>query len=177
MRAPPVACAVLLMAAALCVTACGVGTPAPAATKTVLQPASAPTPSPAPTATVAGKCVTGYEDVTAGWFDTLVDTAPPTSNPSELFAEAYQLTLTDTSSVTAEVTGFSVVFTSAVNGEEGSNTQTLSQPSFITPGSSLTWTESPWGTYSEGQASLGPYAAGVAGAFDSSSTCQLVQWN
>lgn len=58
-----------------------------------------------------------------------------------------------------------------------SDTENLASPVFITPGQSLTWTEYPWGTSTSGQgASVGPFAAGVAGAVNSAATCQLLQW-
>jgi hypothetical protein len=92
-------------------------------------------------------------------------------------AEAYQLTLTDSSSsVTAEVAGFAAVFYSG--GQElTSDSQSFTAPSFITPGQSLTWTEYPWGNSTAGQgASVGPFAAGQGGAVDTAATCQLDQW-
>jgi hypothetical protein len=92
-------------------------------------------------------------------------------------AEAYQLTLTDTSSsATAPVTGFAVVFYS--QGQElTSDQQTLGSPTFITPGQSLVWTEQPWGQSVSGRgASIGPFAAGDTGAVDTAATCTLLQW-
>jgi hypothetical protein len=77
----------------------------------------------------------------------------------------YQITLTNTSSVTVDVVGFSVVFYG--NGRPGrrSDNQTF-DPTFITQGQSLTWTEQ-----------TDAMNFGSDGAVDSSATCQLVQWD
>jgi hypothetical protein len=155
---------------------------APAATSpaTTSSPAaSSAAPSPVSTqATVTGKCAAGIDDLGTGMFYSMASILQGSGPGSgDEIAEAYQLTLTDNStSATAEVTGFAVVFYS--QGQElTSDTQNLSSPTFITPGQSLTWTEYPWGTSTSGQgASVGPFAAGVEGAVDSAATCQFLQW-
>jgi hypothetical protein len=148
--------------------------PAPAAN--VTTPAA---PSPVSTqATVSGSCVTGVYDITAGQFYSMTDlSSGSTTGSGDEIAEAYQVTLTDTSpSATAAVTGFAVVFYSG--GQElTSDQQTLGSATFITPAQSLTWTEHPWGTSVSGQGpSVGPFAAGGQGAVDSAATCELLQW-
>jgi hypothetical protein len=149
----------------------------PAATSAPAAPSAAPSPV-STQATVTGKCAAGVDDLSTGMFYSMASMLQGSGPGSEdEIAEAYQLTLTDnSSSATAEVTGFAVVFYS--QGQElTSDAQQLPSPTFITPGQSLTWTEYPWGTSTSGQgASVGPFAAGVAGAVDSAATCQLLQW-
>lgn len=172
----------------LTLAACGTRPAAavPATTPTPMAPgttsASAPSPaalSPVSTqATLSSKCVTGIYDETASQFYSMADLDHgATTGSGNAIAEAYQLTLTDRSpSVTAEVTGFAAVFYSG-GRELTSDTQSLTAPSFITPGQSLTWTEYPWGNSTADQgASIGPFAAGQTGAVDRAATCQLVQW-
>ena len=123
--------------------------------------ASSASPNPVSTqATVTGKCAAGIDDLGTGMFYSMASILQGSGPGSgDEIAEAYQLTLTDNStSATAEVTGFAVVFYS--QGQElTSDTQNLSSPTFITPGQSLTWTEYPWGTSTSGQgASVGPFA-------------------
>ncbi len=127
---------------------------------------------------VTGKCAAGIDDLGTDMFYSMANILQGSGPASgDEIAEAYQLTLSDNSpSATAEVTGFAVVFYS--QGQElTSDTQNFASPTFITPGQSLSWTEYPWGTSTSGQgASVGPFAAGVAGAVDSAATCQLLQW-
>ncbi len=172
--------AVILAAAAGC--ASPAGSPAPAVAPTVTTQATTPPAAPAPVstaATVTGKCVTGIEDTTTTEFYSMADILHgdmTALGPGDQLAEAYQLSLTNTSSVTAEVIGFSVAFYS--EGQElTSDSEPFGSPTFITAGQTLTWTEDPWGDYSNGQASVGPYAAGETGGINSVATCQLVQWN
>jgi hypothetical protein len=152
----------------------------PTAPATIAASAPSPAaPSPVSTlATLSSKCVAGIYDETASQFYSMADLDHgATTGSGDAIAEAYQLTLTDSSpSVTAEVTGFAAVFYSG--GQElTSDSQSLTAPSFITPGQSLTWTEYPWGNSTAGQgASIGPFAAGHTGAVDTAATCQLVQW-
>jgi len=158
------------------------GAAARAATRSAAtSPPAAPSAAPSPVstqATVTGKCAAGIDDLNTGIFYSMASILQGSGPGSgDEIAEAYQLTLTDnSSSVTAEVTGFAVVFYS--QGQElTSDTQNFASPTFITSGQSLTWTEYPWGTSTSGQgASVGPFAAGVAGAVDSAATCQLLQW-
>ena len=172
----PVAAIVALQA---CVLIAGCG-----ATVRVTAPPSPLPSTPAPastTATVTGSCVTGILDVTSGQFYSMSSYVHGDGYPAagDTIAEAYQLTLTDTSpSATAAVTGFAVVFYSA--GQElTSDSENLGSPTYITTGQSLTWIESPWGSETAGQQepSLGPFAAGVVGAVNTAATCQLLQWS
>ena len=135
--------------------------PAPAAT----APGA---PSPVSTeATVSSTCAPGVTDTTTGQFSPVSSTSVL---PSEDTPEgAYQVTLTNTSSVTADVTGFAVVFYDGSGTETGSTSNYVSE--FITPGQSLTFTENDWTNLSSA-----PFAAGSNGAVDAAATCQLVQW-
>lgn len=128
-------------------------------------------------ARVTSSCTTGMLDSNDGEFYSMSDIASGEGLTSgDATAEAYQLTLTDSQSARAvEVTGFAVAFYS--DGQElTSESETLDEPMFITPGQSLTWTEHPWG-YSSGGASVGPYAAGQTGAVDPGATCELIQYS
>jgi hypothetical protein len=168
-----------IVALAACVLIAGCGAPA----RVTAPPSPLPsTPAPPSSlATVTGSCVTGTYDVTSGQFYPMSSLTQGATGMTggDTIAEAYQLTLTDTSaSATAAVTGFAVVFYSA--GQElTSDSETLDTPTYITPGQSLTWTESPWGTETAGQQepSLGPFAAGEMGAVNTAATCQLLQWS
>jgi hypothetical protein len=147
---------------------------APAATShAAASPPAVPSAAHSPVstqATVTSKCAAGIDDLSIGMFYSMASILQGSGPGSgDEIAEAYQLTLTDSSSsATAEVTGFAVVFYS--QGQElTSDTENLASPTFITPGQSLTWTEYPG-------SSVGPFAAGVTGAVDSAATCQLIQW-
>jgi len=134
--------------------------------------------SPASQATVTGSCVTGILDETTSVFWPLSSTSDAIGS-DDYIAEAYQLTLTDTGAAPAAVTGFAVAFYTDSSGQEQETTsddESLDAPAFITAGQSQTWTETPWNGYSANEASVGPYAAGVAGAIDPTATCDLVQW-
>ncbi len=153
------------------------------ATKTAASTtAPAPTTRPASqssssAAQVTGRCVTGMLDLDDNEFISMSNIAAGGLLPSAAadIAEAYQLTLTDSrSSGTAEVAGYAVAFYS--DGQElTSDSESLNEPVFITPGQSLNWTEHPWGTYAPGEASVGPFAAGTA--VDPGATCELIQWH
>lgn len=142
-----------------------------AATRAVSEP---PPPSPVSAAAkLTSKCATGVEDLTAGMFYPVAEfLTPGTTVPSaDSITGAYQVTFTNDSSVTAEVTGFAVVFYDGSGGETSSDSQ-AGFDSFITPGQSLTWTEDPWGDAVQNA----PFAAGQTGAIDVRSTCQVVKW-
>jgi hypothetical protein len=164
-------------------------TASPTITRTSVTQAAkvaAPTP-PAPVASSASQsssaaqvtdhCVTGTFDSSSDEFYSMSDiTSGEGATSGDTVAEAYQLTLTDSqSSGPVEITGFAIAFYS--NGQElTSDSESLDEPTFITPGQSLTWTEHPWG-YSSGGASIGPFAAGQTGAVDPGATCELInQW-
>jgi hypothetical protein len=154
--------------------ATGAGTPAPGG------PATPAPPSPVDTsATISGNCVMGYESPTIGSNGypqsdySNFQAGPPKGSTIDgnywAPAIAYQLTLTNDSGSTADVTGFAVVFYDASGAEAGSDQQ--AGTGFITPGQSLTWTE---------LASLAVDGSGDGGSDPnipaSAATCQLVQW-
>ena len=143
---------ILLVIALLVLAGCGTASaaasharPAPTVTRTVTPSAPAPVST---TATISGSCVTGGETwvdsldsysgfETSGWdFPVQVDPQDPPAYP----VAGYQITLTDTSQVTAQVTGFSVVFYASSGTELGSDSEDT-QPELIVPGQALTWTE------------------------------------
>lgn len=164
------------------VTACSTtsSSPGPIASSTAPAAAASSAPAPSPVSTqaaVTGKCVTGLYDETEQVFDPLSALHAGSIGPNDLVAEAYQLTLTNTSSVAAEVTGFSVVLYDGSGDELTSDTQTLNSPAFIEPGQSLTWTPTPWGSYDPRENTpQGPYSEGRMGGIDIADTCQLAQW-
>lgn len=141
------------------------------------EPAAASASGPSSAAHVTSRCVTGIFDRNYDEFYSMSDiVAGNIATSGGPVAEGYQLTLTDSQlSATAEVTRFAVAFYSG--GQElTSDLESLAQPLFITPGKSLTWTEHPWGYYSSGEASIGPFAAGLTGAVDPTATCELIKW-
>ena len=80
----------------------------------------------------------------------------------------YSVTLTNNGSVTADVTGFSVAFFTSGGGSPAETGSTDAGPfnTFILPGQSLTWTED-----------TTMMQSGQMGAYDTSATCTLVQWD
>jgi hypothetical protein len=130
--------------------------------------ASAPVPAPvATTATLSGKCVTGFVVINGdtGAVGAFSPFADPSGYPSNTETEGgYQVTLTNTSAVTAEVGSFSVVFYSS--GAETGSADAGTGDTFITPGQSLTWTET-----------TNIMNAGSMGALDVAATCALVKWD
>jgi len=182
--------AAVAVAATLALTACAAApgrTVYAAAATPPASPASAtapPAPSPVSTeATVTGQCTPGLLDDSTRQFVPLDANFHGASfSPGDTAAEAYQMALTNTGTTAAEVTGFSAVFYTGGTTETTSDTETFGSPTFLEPGQALTWTETPWGTYtiseSAGQPSqpIGPFTEGVSGAVDASATCQLVQW-
>jgi hypothetical protein len=131
------------------------------------------------TAAISGNCVVGYESaaIDSNGFPQSdysgFQAGPPEGSTIDgnywAPAMAYQLTLTNDSGSTADVTGFAVVFYDASGHEAGSDQQ--AGTGFITPGQSLTWTE---------LASLAVDGSGDGGSDPnipaSAATCQLVQW-
>lgn len=161
-------------------------TPAAQTTSPTAQPSpTSPGPTaPAPVstdATVSGTCSTGIDDLTSQSFypmSGMIGSSPSYAPIGDQVAEAYQMTLTNNGSTAAQVNGFSAVFYDGQGNETTSDTETFDSATFLEPGQSLTWTEYPWGQYSNyhGTASVGPYAGGVEGAYDTSATCQIAQW-
>jgi hypothetical protein len=128
-------------------------------------------------ATISGRCVAGVLDVTLNRFTSMASLRKGAGggSASDQLAEAYRVTLTNTStSATAAVTGFAVVFHNYAGQQTGSNGQTF-RAAFIPPGRSVTWTEDPWGRYAAAAASAGPFAAGGTGAVDSGATCRILR--
>jgi hypothetical protein len=118
-------------------------------------------------ATLASKCVTGFVTVNpetgqAVSFVPFSDVAGFSPGPN--VHGGYQVTLTNTSASTAEVTGFSVVFYSG--GAETGSADAGPFDTFITPGQSLTWTKT-----------TTVMNVGQNGGVDTSATCALVQWD
>lgn len=182
------AAAAIAAAAIVGLTACAAGPVRTvyeaAATPSASSPlvSSSPAPSPVSTeATVTGQCTAGLLDESTHQFVPIAADINGFS-PGDTAAEAYQMTLADIGPAAAEVTGFSAVIYTGGATETTSDTETFDNPTFLEPAQSLTWTETPWGTYTisefAGQPTqpIGPFTAGASGAVDASATCQLVQW-
>ncbi len=97
-------------------------------------------------ATLAGKCVTGFVTLSLDAKDDTYKPAdfapfpgPPSGGYGPYVQGGYQVTLTNTGDVTAEVTGMSVAFYSG-RSETGS-ADAGPFDTFITPGQSLAWAE------------------------------------
>lgn len=151
----------------------GCGTAAPPG-----DSASAPPPPAAPvapSATVTGTCVAGVVDQTDNEFYSMADIDEITPGPGTTTLPGYQVTLTNTGTATADITGFAVAFFTGGTGvtpqETGSDKETFTTDQYVTAGQSLTWTEQPWAATPDA-----PFAAGVMGAVDTTATCRLVQW-
>ena len=143
---------------------------APSAAATTPAAVTPPAPSPVSTAAnVTSRCVMGSETSTASgpWGNF---TAGPVTGSAGDPALAYQLTLTDNSANTAEVTGFAVVFYDAAGQEAGSDQEGVT-PEFIVGEQSLTWTELASATL-QGDGDGGQDSSIPASA----ATCSLVQW-
>jgi hypothetical protein len=128
-------------------------------------------------AKLSGTCVTGVYDESRHQFYAMSDLIRGTGIASgDVIAEAYELTLKDTSPVTARVAGFSTAFYS--RGREFlTGSQSLPVPAVLHPGQSRTLTEHPWGTSVAGHgASAGPFRAGQDGAVNTAATCRLIRW-
>jgi hypothetical protein len=94
----------------------------------------------------------------------------------DVIAEAYELTLKDTSAATVRVTGFTTEFYSAgrklLAGPDSAPVSAV-----LHPGQSRTLTEHPWGSSVAGQGpAVGPFRAGQQGAVDTAATCRLAAW-
>jgi hypothetical protein len=171
----------------LSVAACSHGSSSPGAGST--RPAES-THSPSPvaepatvlparvvTGVISATCIAGVYDKTQNEFNALSGLAAGSDiAPGDVVAEAYQLSLSDTSSsVTATVAGFQVAFY-ADGRRLGSQTAKLRSPARIGAGKSVSWTEYPWATSSWGNGpSVGPFAEGKEGDVDSAATCRLVR--
>jgi hypothetical protein len=181
------ACACVASLLTLSVAACshGPSSPGPGSTRPAASTRS-PTAAAEPatvvpvrvvTGVISAACIAGVYDKTQNEFNALSGLAAGSDiAPGDVVAEAYQLSLSDTSpSVMATVAGFQVAFY-ADGRQLGSQTAKLSSPSHIGAGKSLSWTEYPWATSSWGNGpSIGPFAEGREGDVDSAATCRLVR--
>jgi hypothetical protein len=162
----------VVLACAGCVTrTVTVANSSPASTKSTSPAAAAsvvppPTPSPVSTAAkLSSTCTAGFVTLgDGGQPATFTPFSDSGSYPTgtQLYG-GYQVTLTNTSDVTAEVGSFSVVFYD--EGTELGSTGADVNDQFITPGQSLSWTE---------ETDL--MNAGSEGAVGTTDTCTLVQW-
>lgn len=167
---------------AQCVKQYGPGFPYLVGNHCEASPAAPTAAAPSPvstTASASGTCVMGYEMIgggrASGYFQT--GQAPPAAPGGNGFdtgldpALAYQLTLTNDSQATAEVTAFAVVFYNSAGAEDGSDQPELSQTAFIVPGQSLTWTEL-------ADQTVNGYGSGGndANIPSDATSCALVQW-
>lgn len=126
-------------------------------------------------ATLSGGCTMGYEwdtgDSATGVF---IAGNIPAAGQSGDPVMAYQVTLTSTSEVTADVGGFGVAFYDVAGSEAGSDQETGT--GLVTAGQSLTWTViqdhsvSGWGDDPNEQ-----FTQTSAIPVDATS-CQFVQW-
>jgi hypothetical protein len=177
----------LAAAAAVLVAGCGtlLGAPAPAA-----PVSSAPAPV-STSATLTSSCVMGYASVQLGQDGSNEGyagftagppqgtTGPPEvgfqTSPGAYYAPdmAFQMTLANSGSVTAQVSQIAVAF--YANGAEQGST-TAGATGFITPGQSLTWTvRSPLAVDGTGTGDQGNQAESTIPA--TADSCSLVQWS
>jgi hypothetical protein len=84
--------------------------------------------------------------------------------------DAYRLTLTNDSSVPAQVYTFTVLFYSGTGRELGNDGETLDHLTIIMPEQSFTWTETPWMEKQNGIFDTGSVP-------DIGVTCQLYDWS
>ena len=157
----------------------------PSATPPPTPPAASAPPAPGPVSTqaaVTGSCVIGYElpydnDGSAVWgtFTAGSPSAGYTVDGSAP-AVAYQVTLTNGGSSTAEVNGFVVAFYDT-NGNELGSDEPIVQDEFLTAGQGLTWTEV------SGTDTAGGGVSVTNGSQDnnipsggSAATCTMIEW-
>ncbi len=190
----PAAMAAVVTAALLAGCDASAAAPPPAAGSHDTSPAAStsPTATISPTASSApavsavttgdgltGACVTGIYDETQNEFYAMSGLVHGTDIASgDAIAEAYELTLTDTSARSAvRVTGFSVAFYSG-SRKLTSAAQALTVPTVLQRGQSQTLTEHPWGvSVADHGASVGPFASGHLGAVNTAATCRLIRWH
>jgi hypothetical protein len=135
----------------------------------VMSPAA---PGPVSTlATVASRCVMGY--IPTGQGAVFLQGTPRGQTISGAYfppIPGYQLTITDSSSPTADVNGFAVAFYDSDGNELGSDRENVTE-TFITSGQSLTWTE-----YSATNASGDSDSFGRATIPSGAAACHMVAW-
>jgi hypothetical protein len=180
-RPVPVAAAVSAAAviAAALLAACGARSAAGPATgassASGASRASGASPAAA-AARLASSCDTGIYDESRHEFYAMASLIHGTGiAPGDHIAEAYKLTLTDTSAAVAEVAGFSVAFYSG-SRKLTATSAALEVPAVLRAGQSRTLTAHPWGSSVAGHgASAGPFRAGEDGAVNTAATCKLVR--
>jgi hypothetical protein len=128
---------------------------------------------------VTASCLLGIYDQSQNEFYALSGLAHGSDmTPGDPVAEAYQLTLAvGAKSKSATVTGFTVaVYVS--RKDAATMAEQLPARRLIPAGQSMTFTEYPWGTSTEGHGpSVGPFAKGKDGALNMAATCRLLRWN
>ena len=136
-------------------------------------------PTPPPAGGVTGSCQVGYETVSSGGSSSgvFIPGHVPASyygNQGADAATAYQMTITNGTSATIDVTGFATVFYGSGGTETGSDPEQGFRDNFITVGQALVWTvEANTTVNGNGDDSSGYSLAAVP---DGSDTCQMVQW-
>jgi hypothetical protein len=168
------AASLLTLGLAACSSASAPPRPAAASTR---SPAAVAGPTPVVSGVITATCFAGIYDKTQNEFSAVGGLAAGSDvAPGDVVAEAYQLSLTDTSgSVPAKVAGFEVAFY-AGGRRLGAQTTNLRRASDIAAGRSASWTEYPWATSVEGHGpSIGPFADGKNGGVNSLATCRLVR--
>jgi hypothetical protein len=151
--------------------------------------ATTPPPTPAPVstqATVSGTCTLGYEPAHAGSYSIAYGPFKAGQPPGPVTVNgqgfsptvAYQVSLTNTGTATAQAAGFAVVFYDASGNELGSDQQDAGG-TFITSNQTLTWTMySATDTAGNGVSSVSgtgtqDYNIPSTG---SAATCSFLQW-
>jgi hypothetical protein len=181
LRAGMCAAILLTLPVAACSNASPPTRPAVVSTRTP-TPAPVAGPTPVVTGVITATCFAGIYDKTQNEFSAVGGLAAGSDiAPGDVVAEAFQLSLTDTSrSAPAKVAGFEVAFY-ADGRRLGSATTNLQRASDIAAGRSMSWTEYPWATSIEGHGpSIGPFAKGGAGeeadgGVNPLATCRLVR--
>lgn len=140
-------------------------------TVTVVVPPSSPSPVvSSPSSALSFKCVTGWY-TWYPWgngpdgFYPFVPQSPSAAASGQHAMGGYQLTATNTSGSTVEMSGFVTALYGAGGNELGSDSRAV-QSLYITPGQSFTFTCATSLMYSGG-----------TGAVDESATCSLVSWD
>jgi hypothetical protein len=158
--------------------------PGPAPPAAITTP---PTPGPVSTqATVSGTCTMGYEPAYVDSYGNLAwgpFKAGPPPGPVTISGAgytptvAYQVSLTNTGTATAQVTGFAVAFYDASGSELGSDQQSAGD-TFITANQTLTWT-----MYSTTDTDGNGFSGNATGSQDgnipstgNAATCSFLQW-
>lgn len=156
------------------VTSGFVPSPHPAAPTPTTSPTPTAPPTPAPVssqAALTSTCAMGYIPTGQGAvFEAGTPQGQTIDGTYYPPVPGYELTFTDKSGATADVTGFAVVFYDAQGGELGSDRENVKE-TFITAGQSLSWTEYS-ATTTEGTSD----GFGNADIPSGAATCQMVAW-